>query len=51
MAKQYDARPDEMRTYLEQQNMLATMRREYRAELTREFLLEKAKVAEPAVPS
>ena len=48
MSQQYEMRPDEMRAYLEQQNLLASMRREYRAELTREFLLEQAKIAEPA---
>lgn len=48
MAQAYGMRPDEMRAYLDQEGMIATMRREYRAELVRDFLLEKARIAEPA---
>lgn len=48
MAQAYGMRPDEMRAYLDQEQMIPSMRREYRAELTRDFLLEKAKIVEPA---
>lgn len=46
MAQAYESRPDEMRAYLEAQGMLPSLRREYRAELTRDFLLQKAKIAD-----
>jgi trigger factor len=48
MAQLYEVRPDQMRELLEEQDMIPSMRREYRAELTRDFLLQKAKVVEPA---
>ena len=51
MAQSYGMRPDEMRATLDQEGMIPSMRREYRAELVRDFLLEKAKIAEPAAKS